>query len=262
MAKTTGGVVGHFVGDTHTGSTTALAPESRCDNAAQVWLLERWRENLNKLKTAAKGKDLLLFLGGDLVEGRHHGSLQVWGNHKEQRDAAVELLMPLVNLAAEVYAVPGTEAHAGDDGEDDRTVAQELGAKTVAQHQIIDVDGYLLSWAHHGITVGKADWNEDNGMISAARILDDYYARRPALRRPSVVISHHAHRMPRPVTLRDMTVGVCGCWQLPTPHGYKIAPRSPVTIGTLLWTVGDKLERWPYEQEQTITQAKAYRKAR
>ena len=233
-----------FVGDLHVGGTTALAPKGRIVTKEQEWLAARWVEFTKEIdKRAKKYGGYHLMLGGDLIEGRHHNSAQVWGNFKEQRDGAVELLLPLASKARSIFAIAGTEAHAGDDGEHDRTVAQELGARHIQQRFTLEHDGGRIWWAHHGVGVGRLPWTRTSGMVSLAR----QAAHRP--HPPRYVIAHHAHQSPRPVTVEGVTVAICPCWQLPTPYGYRVAPHSNVTIGALILHAGE-IEQITYEREE------------
>ena len=253
-----------FVGDLHTGSVTALAPKTKTDRSEQVWLAEKWQE-FTKSVLSVKGPYVLM-LGGDLVEGHHHGSKAFWGNAKEQRDGSIELLQPLANKAGRVMAVLGTEAHAGDYGENDAQVAQELGAKVIRQHVPLYLKEYgqFLSWSHHGMTAAQDASLADNGLLAAIKRVDELYKARlldwavrrndDAPRRYTCIISHHAHRSPEPVKRRGMWAGLCGCWQEQTAHGYKIAPRAGVDIGALIWTPEiDRLERVVYAQKEVAT---------
>jgi len=243
------------IGDLHTGSTTGLAPKSQVRTSQQEWLLEKYNQSVRDI---LKGGKFVLGVGGDLVDGHHHGTLQTWGTHKEQRDAAIELLAPLANKAVDIFGLRGTEAHTGDSGENDQQVAQELGARKIDHHFTLRIGGRVLSWAHHGITVGRMGWLNDSGIISAIRQIDDAHLRGRIKTRPDCLISHHAHRSPQPVNIRGIAAGVCGCWQLPTAHGFKISPRDSVDIGYLVWhPFNNHLERVIYAQPETVIEVKA-----
>lgn len=241
-----------FTGDHHVGSDDAIAPVSLTRTNVSRRLLDKWSGDfLPHLKRQAKNHRLLLALGGDHVEGHHHNSFRVWGDAKEQRDAAIALLLPLANMADDIIAVCGTEAHVGSGGEDDRQVAQELGARIVSQRVLLRVGGRLLDWAHHGIAVSQNGWMADSGIATAIRRADDAALRnhQPA---PDLILSHHAHRSPAPVFMRGMWGAVCGAWQASTPYGSKIAPRSCVDIGVIAWWPElNILERWLYNDETT-----------
>jgi len=245
------------IGDLHTGSTTGLAPKSQVRTSQQEWLLEKYNQSVRDI---LKGGKFVLGLGADLVDGHHHNSRQVWGNSKEQRDAAIELLQPLANKALWIYGLLGTEAHGGDNGENDNQIAQELGAKPkdIDHHHWIDIDGKILSISHHGMTVPKSGWLDDSGIISAIRQSEYDYISGRSPYRPDCLISHHCHRSPHPVFVRGIVGGVAGCWQLPTAHGAKISPRRSVDIGFLVWHPAEnRLERVIHAQTHRLAKFKS-----
>ena len=237
-----------FVGDLHCGSTCALAPAKKIAGQQQAWLYAQWQTTLTRTRALAKREGIILMLGGDLIDGpQHHAHYQTWGNHREQRDGAVELLMPFVNLAEATYSIAGTDAHVGDDGEDDRTVAQELGARDLGHRARVEVGGRILDWAHHGLSVGRLPWTAANGMLSACRVA----ALSP--QPPALIVSHHAHRSPTPVTLGGVSAAICPCWQANTSYGFQVAPRLSVDIGALLWRPETmEIERWVYGVKEKI----------
>lgn len=234
-----------FVGDLHVGSTVAIADNAHTTTAEQGWLRECWQDMTKR----ARAKPYTLMLGGDLIDGpAHHGNLQTWGNHYEQRDAAIELLLPLVTKGQAVYAIRGTEAHVGDDGEDDRTAARELGAKDLGHSAILDIGGTRLWWAHSGLSVGRLAWTETNSLATACR--NAVYSPQP----PRFIIAHHAHRAPVPVTVCGITAAITPCWQTQTAWAAGRWPHTQTDIGALMLdTDAEQIERWIYAREKEIT---------
>jgi hypothetical protein len=248
-----------FLGDVHAGSTVALAPEAQCRDAGQAALLAAYRVIIERAKKAAHRKSFCLMLGGDLVDGsRHHGTYETWGTPLEQRDGAVELLLPLANMAADIRALVGTEVHAGPKGDDDLSVARQLGAKTARTVWRMTIAGRRLFWTHHGISIPRDLNGAERALFTEAKrqfdqhkeSLADIYEHehephdpdelRPALiEPPHLVVHHHAHFSPRPVTAYGMTVAVCPCWQGTGMYGASIGPERVPTVGALAW--------WPAE---------------
>lgn len=241
-----------ITGDHQVGSTAGLAPKARIENSDQEWLLACWQDVVKRAKAEAKGKAFVLGLGGDHGDGpRQHDTWETWGTAKEQRDAAIDLLQPLANIACEVMGLIGTEVHAGPKGDDDRTVAEELGAKSAKYLWEFAIGGQRVFWTHHGVGVAREPWNESNGSFAMAKRLEDHSLRRRELP-PNYAIFHHAHFSPPIVTAQDITVAVCPCFQLSTGHGYKIGPEKRPAIGVLaFWPMRGKLERWLYTKPHT-----------
>lgn len=260
------------LGDTHTGSDTSPAPEAECKQPEQREMLAAYQLAVERAKKEARGKALVLMLGGDLVDGaRHHGTWETWGTPDEQRDAAVALLRPLANGASAVYALKGTESHAGAKGGDDKSVARELGAATAKHVWRMVVGGKKLWWSHHGLRIPRDVNGAERALFTEAKrhydlhkeslaALHEYETEphapeelRPALvELPDVVIHHHAHFSPRPVTAFRITVAVCPCWQLTNGYGASIGPERTPAIGCLAWwPKQNRIERWLYPVQQT-----------
>lgn len=231
-----------FLGDEHANSPTSITSRTRVTNKAQQWLLETFDDVTKRAKAEAKGKEFGLNLGGDATdtEGR------------EARNAAIELLQPLANIASSIYGVPGTPYHTGEDGEEDRSVYDALGAKCKQWYRL-DVGGKILDWAHHGIAVSKYPWLEYNGMKSK---LEQVYWRclSEGKRPPDLIVRHHAHRSPGILEERKMKVAVCPCWKLPDDFGAKVSDGVPVSIGALAWwpMQNNRLEIWSYAVPEDI----------
>lgn len=241
-----------FLGDLHCGATTGLAPAARIENDGQRKLLEHWQAFTARALAAAKGKAFCLMLGGDLVDGIHHGSRESWGSYKDQRDAAIELLLPLSSKASAVYGLTGTAAHAGEKGDDDRQVCQELGAKTAKHVWRLTVGGRRLFWSHHGSTVPRNVVNEDNGLLADA--LRHYELSLRGLPKPDLIVHHHNHFSPDPITRHGITTAICPCWQVGSMYGARIGPERTPSIGALAWwPAAHRLERWLYGETEAYT---------
>ncbi len=200
---------------------------------------------LARVKQEAKGRDLVLMLGGDLVEGRHHTQSELWTTtYKQQRDAAVSLLQPLSNGAVLIYGLRGTSVHAGDEGEDDQTVSEALGARCANYVWRLTIAGKRLFWAHHGAATSRDPQNESNGLYADTK---RHYeaALRAGGPAPELVVHHHAHFSPTPVTAHGITAAICPCWKMQDEHGAKIGPERVPHIGVLAWRPAEsRLETW------------------
>jgi hypothetical protein len=238
-----------FIGDLHCGSTAALAPLRECRNQQQEALLVAWKTMTKRALAEAKGKDFLLMIGGDCVEGKHHTQSELWATtYKQMRDAAVELLRPLANAASVIYGIRGTSVHAGLEGEDDQTVCEALGARSAAYVWTMTVAGKRLFWSHHGATVARDSQNASNGMFADAKRHYELALHR-GLKVPDLVVHHHVHVSPPPVTAHGVTVAITPCWKLSDENGAKIRPELTPDIGVLAWhPTSGKLERWLYPQ--------------
>lgn len=223
-----------FVGDLHCGSRVALAPKKQQANETQAHLGKAWTELLGRAAKLATTHWLIVALGGDLVEGFHHGSTEVWAaDEDEQRSAALDLLAPLAARADQMIAVTGTEAHAGRLGQDDRLIARELGATIMAPGQDVMVGGAWLDWQHHGGRVGGLPWTLEDGMRGIARRAH-WASLEEKLPAPGLVMRHHLHQMPPAALYRGTWAALCGCWQGVTAYGARQGHRH-TDCGAWVW---------------------------
>lgn len=251
-----------FAGDFHSGSDTSLAPPNFYVKSkdrvyplsrSQEWLLECWKETLKAVGAASIGRPLVFCYGGDGVDGvQHHGSTQTFGNRHEQREMLFELLRPIVNISDAIYALKGTSAHVGEEGSEDQTVAEMMGAR-IDYDWRLRINGRILEWAHHGVTVSKRPHLEEAAIIRQGVDIDTECALE-RIEKPSLVMWHDRHVSPALVKLRDMWLCVCPCWQLPTEYVKSFAPRSKPSIGFCLWdTQTNDLKRIVYSYDRPIT---------
>lgn len=210
-----------FVGDIHAGSKRGLSAKPQ--TAAQTWLLETWAAFVRRVGLLSERHELYLMLGGDLVDSPG----------RDARNDALALLTPLASRARGVCGVPGTEYHVGDDGEEDRSIYDMLGAKVLQRHRL-SAAGREFVWAHHALRVGGQPWTEHDGLYRSAKsfAMAAVLGGRPA---PALVVGHHVHRSPGIGRYADTLAVVCPCWQLGTAFGAKVRPWSEPHIGGLLW---------------------------
>lgn len=242
-----------FLGDLHAGSK--LAPLVNFTDAdgvnyspsrLQAVLNGYAAEILSEVKALVKGHDVVVGFGGDLVDGvAHHGTTQTIGNHNDQRDLAVELLRPWLNLAGRAYGLLGTDAHVGDNGQQDTSVCKELGVEA-RHHWRIETAGKLLDWAHH--IGGNRRYPERAALALAQRISDDISKRNreidrmpgkrpPHERIPDMVVRHHMHVYAATKYEETQSVIVPG-WQAQTSFTRKLDPAGLLSVGCVVWFPG------------------------
>lgn len=233
-----------IIGDTHAGSKTAVSKRWRLDDGDehvpslhQAWLMDNLSDWIRHTLYQAQDHEFVLCLGGDLVDGvQHHGSTQTFGTPKDQTNLAVDLLRPLANAAAKIYALRGTDAHAGQSGNFDRDVAEELGVKAenIDFRHLIDFDGALLDWAHH-VGAGRRPGVRGNSLKNL--ITDIYFTCLETRKRiPDLIVRHHVHQYDDVSDhRRGMRAVTVPGWQLHTTHTRRLSPHGLPGIGAMLW---------------------------
>lgn len=230
-----------FLGDLHAGSKLApLVPFTDDDGIdysskqtrTSAVLAGFLAQALADVKQAALGHTLVLHLGGDLVDGvAHHDTTQTVGDWRAQRALAVQLLQPWVNAADALHGLQGTDAHVGDNGDEDKTVCEKLGVP-VKPFWRLDCSGRVLDWAHHVGLSGKW-WTKENSLVALANNTRAEYLERGE-RPPDMIVRHHVHRHAR-AHAKGTDIVTCFGWQSMTSHVYRFAPNQLLTVGVVLW---------------------------
>jgi hypothetical protein len=239
-----------FLGDLHAGSTVAPSVTHEGvdktivgPSLVQTALCDFWWQALADVKLAAKGCDLRLHLGGDLVDGvRHHGSTQTSATRTIERRVAVALLEPWVDVAGRVYGLLGTDAHVGDNGEEDATVLSQLGVPPEDRRGYFRIrcSGKVLDWAHH-VTGSRREWLKENaGVALANRIRIEYLTRKQPEPPPDLIVRHHIHLDYLTLAHGTYVAAIPG-WQAQTSYTRALDPAALLTVGLGLW--------WPSRNE-------------
>jgi hypothetical protein len=174
MQNKTNGKIKHIVciGDTHAGSQAALMPpgfklqdgQSVVMSRRQIELWSWWVEFWKFVDRVTDHEPFALVHNGDIIDGAHHGCVQlITNNVGSQRHIAELLLEPVVKKAAVFYSIAGTAAHAGQSNSDEESVAKHLGAvpdkdgRFARQDLWIELGHDLIQFAHHiGTTSSQA----------------------------------------------------------------------------------------------------------
>ena len=223
-----------IIGDTHIGSTTALAPdrfyihrreaveaqEVRA-NMLQAWLLECWTEYWKYVfELVGKKNRLVVVHLGDVIDGNHHNSPQLVQEIGDQIQISIELLQPIADRAEAFYGILGTGAHAGQVGSAEVEIYKELGAAEYGQQLTLDIDGKIHDFAHHG-RAGRRPWTSAAANVGT-EVMIDYAA--TGMRPPDYVWRGHNHIIDDSGVKLPGTRVICTpSWQLKTEYGWKFA---------------------------------------
>lgn len=200
-----------IVGDTHIGDDGGLCPPEglRRDSGAAVpqnsmqrYSWPAWVEARRWARQVLGNKPFDVVLGGDLVDGLHHGSTTAMSdNINDQECAASSILRPLTAGARRVFAIRGTEAHVGPAAVSDERVARELGcvpnedgkfARYDLWYRLGAPDGPLVHFLHHIGTVGTQAYESTGLMKEYTEACIE--AARTGAQPPDVIVRHHRHR--------------------------------------------------------------------
>lgn len=235
------------VSDTHSGCKLSLCPDRpvQLDGGGQ-YTASNFQKQIRKLweefwgewvPLVTNGEPYDLVHNGDAIEGVHHGSTtQISHNMMDQRRMAAIVLKPIVEQCkaggGKYYHIRGTEAHVGQSGEHEETLAKDLGAVPNDEGQYARWDlwkrvgtdrGPLVNLLHHIGTTGSAahEASAVNAELTAMFVEAARWRQEP----PDFVVRSHRHRS----IAVDVETGrghgaaiVTPCWQGKTPFAWKI----------------------------------------
>ncbi len=212
------------------------------------WWTHFWNDWTPKM---TRRQPFAVVVDGDTTDGRHHGTVtQISQNLSDQRKIALAILRPIVEMCeGRFYMIRGTEAHGGVSGENEETLAQELGAipdelgHYARWEMWMRVAGRLAHITHHIGTTGSMAYETTALMKEYAEACAE--AGKWHYDLPDVVIRAHRHRHAEirvPTANGDGICCVTPGWQLRTPLSYRMALGRTTTpqMGGILWRVGDE----------------------
>jgi UDP-2,3-diacylglucosamine pyrophosphatase LpxH len=245
-----------FVSDLHVGSTVGIMPNEYetyegqvvRPNSLQLYMLSHWEKCIQDFEVYRKKRKFWLVLVGDLTEGIHHKTKQVWSpDAKDHALASIQLLSPLCEKADRVFVCKGTESHVGNDEE---SIAKELGATKcpdTGRHAwdtvSIEVGNHLIQCRHHMPTSSRV-YLEASALSIILGNTQLSYARHKQ-RIPDIVVSGHRHRFGYYQDDESAMLAL-GAWQALTRYGHKVVPGAifKLGFGVMDWVRGP--DQLPY----------------
>lgn len=230
------------VSDLHAGSVVSPVPKGFetsegvkvHPNRVQAWMNAQWAE---MLKWASTLKPFGLILNGDLIEGYHHRTTQVWSVEvSDHIRAAVQMLQPLCEYAQTVYVVEGTECHTGKS---ELGIGAMLGADipppggwgSSASRMLLDIHGDRVVVTHH-MPTSKRPWTRASAL--GLELIDHVVnAADAGEKSPRVVCMGHRHT-PGFYSDGDRLAVVTPAWQGLTRYGHKVVPAARLVVGAML----------------------------
>lgn len=231
MTKTKAPIGAVVVSDLHCGSAVGLWPDNHetstgnkialGNNLHQQWLWQCWQEKDEQIQKHFGKDPFVLFVNGDCIEGRHHGTSEIVAAlNLDHALAAIECLKPLAKKASAVYMTAGTECHVGDW---EKMIAKEIGAIWLGDKGLVEINGTLIDIAHHMPTSARSYLEAGAMSITMGNARQNYS--RVGHRVPKVYLRGHRH------TGGIFNDGsgvfmVTPAWQLLTRYGHKVVGDS------------------------------------
>jgi len=243
------------VSDLHCGSTVGLCPPDfkMCKggtyglNRSQQWLWVHWCKLTRQAVEAFHGEPFALVVNGDLIDGNHHGTQEIWSvNLQDHANAALELLAPIVAKAAATFVVVGTESHtkeaeygiaeylkAAPDNDNQCPAHNQLNL-SVGEHR------YPVRFVHHISTTSREHLRASRLSIhlSNTRTAASDAGHTP----PKMLVAGHSHVADVYQRL-DLACVTLPAWQLLTRYGHKVVPSSVPAVGLAALSFDEPIPR-------------------
>lgn len=230
--------------DLHVGSTVGLMPPNFEtvegnkieQNSLQRFLWASWQAMLRWAEAETAGANYAVVINGDLIEGDHHGTKQIWS--KDTSDhvaAAAELLQPVLARASHFFIVQGTESHTNNH---EVSIGKILRAQTNPDTGLpafsrlhLTVHGCRCAFSHH-IGTATRSWTKATA-LAAALAEERTQAIKNGEAVPQVVVRSHRHTFDSYTDGRGLAV-VTPPWQMLTRFGHKVVPDARCQPGAVL----------------------------
>ena len=242
------------IGDTHCGSKAALIDPDFKDkdgmgfspSPRQMMLWNWWNEFWRFAIQKTGGRPYIVVHNGDMIDGAHHGCVQlVTNNVQTQRRMFTELMTPRLQdkNCKNLFCIAGTAAHAGQSNADEETCAKILNAIPDAtgtycrQDLWIEMGKDLIQFAHHIGTTSSAAYKSSPLMRTMAGMFSS--AGEWGFRPPTVMIRSHAHDFTE-VKRANCRATICPAWQLKSDWMWGKDTTSLPIIGGLIIRQGNE----------------------
>lgn len=242
------------VSDLHCGSTVGLCgPEEitwddgghYAPGPEQGWLWKNWVAFWQQVKEI-KGRDHLgILCNGDLVDGDHHGTIQIISRDQQvQLHILKECFAPVLALKPTLAAVVrGTEAHVGKGAAVEEGFARWLKEKGVAVpksstgmyshwHFHGEILGSTIDAAHHG-RMGQRPWTKSGvvGNLAAQIVME---AANEGRTPPTLAFRSHYHTHFDTHDAFVTRLIQTPAFQLHTAYAHKVVPEVLSDIGGII----------------------------
>jgi len=233
-----------WVSDIHINSKQALcAPQVDLlegdfyyPNAAQKALLGAWQDAWRQIKEKAEGRPIVVAFGGEIIDidAKKRSNQYITKDPEKALDHGLELIKPVIALAAKVIVIRGTEAHVGNNGAMDEAMAKLINSikKDVVHKNSVTgefswhyfrgfIGGRKFDLAHH-VNMGGMPRTERNAANHLAADLMMQYARwkEPF---PDFAFRGHVHRVSDSSFNYPIRALIGASWQIATPFIHRIA---------------------------------------
>lgn len=234
-----------IISDPHVGSAFGMMPrgfhtkngnEIRL-NPIQNWLMNKWELCEKWFYKYMDGDPYILIGNGDLIDGDHHNSSELWSTVESDHGiAAYHLLKNLSMRADSVFLTEGTEVHTKDH---EHSIAYQLRARGA---NVVMPKGTGGAWATLDIEIAGTYCKFDHHIASSTRPHLEASALSIAMGCVRQECARAGHRIPKVIARAHRhkfgefcdgygRILVTPPWQAITRYGRKVVPHAIIQVG-------------------------------
>ena len=236
--------------DLHIGSTkgllqpgfTTLEGNKVSLNAMQEWLWLCWKKANSFIDEQVGDQPFAFVVNGDIIEGIHHGTKEIWSPEvTDQRNAAVEILKPIVAKAAASFIVRGTDCHTQNSesgiGSQLGCVKDEETGLHAFDRLVLELNGVRHVFRHH---IGTSARRGLAGTQLSANLAEEQVeAANNGEKIPRVVVCSHRHKFGLYQDTNGLLV-VTPPFQGLTRFGHKVVSQARTNPGVVILSYENK----------------------
>lgn len=211
-------------------------------NAMQEWLWLCWEKAVAFIDREVAGEPYAVVLNGDLIEGIHHGTKEIWSPLvDDQIKAAKEILAPFVSTASANFVIKGTECHtsASENGLGVAlgSVKDEQTGNHAFDRLVLELNGIRHVFRHHiGTSVRRG---LAGTQLSANLAEEQVEAANNGEKIPRVVVCSHRHKFGLYQDTNGLLV-VTPPFQGLTRFGHKVVSQARTNPGIIVLSYENK----------------------
>lgn len=208
-------------------------------NEIQKWLWSAWEDCWKWAKDVVGKEDFILVINGDVVDGNHHGSKEIWSvDEGDHLAAAADILVEVGKDAKAVYITEGTESHTKGMEHALAKILRLKGVKVVTDGRRgaweslhLKVSDSLCEFDHH-MPTSMRSYLEASALSITLGDIRNQRARSGA-ESPRVIVRSHRHRFGLYEDGYGMMVAL-PAWQGLTRFGRKVVPGAMPQCGLVI----------------------------
>lgn len=230
--------------DLHVGSTVGLMPPGYVTledqeiklNAIQRFLWEAWQDMTQWAESQLAGSNYAIVVNGDMIDGDHHGTKQIWSKDtNDQISAAAMVMQPLTARASKLFVIRGTESHTNNAevslGKILRAEVNPVTKLAAFDRLNLSVNGCRCAFRHH---IGTSIRSWTNATQLASVLAEETIQAANNGEKPAQVIcTAHRHKFGAYSNGHGIVI-VSPPWQMLTRYGHKVVPEARTQPGAYI----------------------------